>query len=174
MLEDATDNLAKVLGSADPIAVEEPPDKMIEENEAEKVKIIIRVKFIKEIKEANELVGGPNVSEEIQPVRDNRIQRRFSPDQTLKPKLLDEGANLLEVKDFIIEFKDYILSGYNPGEKATVGHYVQMRNIMEHSWTDRLDRRNSMEKDLDELCVILHEEAEKKCRKHQRRISCLK
>ena len=45
---------------------------------------------------------------------------------------------------------------------------------MEHSWTDRLDRRNAMEKDQDELCVILHEESEKKYPKHQRRIQLFK
>ena len=45
---------------------------------------------------------------------------------------------------------------------------------MEHSWTDRLDRQNAMEKDLDELCVILHEGAEKKYPKHQRRIQLFK
>ena len=67
------------------------------------------------------------------------MQRRFTPDQSVKRKLLNEGAILLEVKDFIIELKNYILSGYNPGENVTVGHYVQIRNIMEHSWTDRLD-----------------------------------
>ena len=78
--KNSADNLAKVLGSADPIAVEEPPDKMIEENEAEKVKLInewntIRVKFSEEIREANKLVGGPSVSEEIQRIKDNRVQR---------------------------------------------------------------------------------------------------
>ena len=87
----------------------------------------------------------------------------------MKPKLLDEGANLLEVKDFIIGFKNYILSGYNPGDTVTVGHYLQMINILEHSWTDRLDRQSAMDKALDELCAILHEEAEKKYPKHQRR-----
>ena len=45
---------------------------------------------------------------------------------------------------------------------------------MEHSWTVRLDGRNAMEKDLDELCVILHEEAEKKYPKHQRKIQQFK
>ena len=88
----------------------------------------------------------------------------------MKPKLLDEEANLLEVKDFIIEFKNYILSGYKPGDTVTVSHYVQMRNIMEHSWTNRLDRRSAMDKGLDELCAILQEEAEKKYPKHQRRM----
>ena len=87
---------------------------------------------------------------------------------------MDESANLLEVKDFIIEFSNYIQSGYNPGETVAVGHYVQMRNILEHGWIERLDRRKAMEKGLKELCDLLHEEAEKKYPKHQRRINLLK
>ena len=90
------------------------------------------------------------------------VQRRFTPDQSLKPKLLDESANLLEVKDFIIEFTNYIKNGYNPDEVPSVGYYVQMRNILEHSWIERLDRRKVMDKGLEDLCKVLHEEGEKK------------
>ena len=39
-LENATDNLAKVLSSADSIAVDEAPDMIIEDNETEKEKLI--------------------------------------------------------------------------------------------------------------------------------------
>ena len=120
------------------------------------------------------MVGGSNVNEEVQPTRESRVQRRFTPDQSLKPKLLDESANLLEVKDFIIEFTNYIKSGYNPDEVPSVGHYVQMRNILEHSWIERLDRRKVMDKGLEDLCKALHEEAEKKYPKLQRRINLLK
>ena len=120
------------------------------------------------------MVEGSNVSEEIQQTRGTLVQRKFSPDQSLKPKLLDESANLLEVKDFIIEFSNYIKSGYNPDEVPAVGHYVQMRNILVHGWIERLDRRKAMDKGLKELCELLHEEAEKKYPKHQRRINLLK
>ena len=51
---------------------------------------------------------------------------------------------------------------------------MQMRNVLEHSWIERLDRRDAMKKDLKELCDLLHEEAEKKYPKHQRRINLLK
>ena len=87
---------------------------------------------------------------------------------------MNDSANLLEVKDFIMEFKNYIQSGYNMGEAIPAGHYVQMRNVLEHSWIERLDRRDAMKKDLIELCDLLHEEAEKKYPKHQRRINLLK
>ena len=72
------------------------------------------------------------------------------------------------MKDFIID------SGYKIGEAIATGHYVQMRNVLEHSWIERLDRRDAMKKDLKELCDLLHEEAEKKYPKHQRRINLLK
>ena len=81
---------------------------------------------------------------------------------------MDDSANLLEVKDFIIEFSNYIQSGYNIGETIATGHYVQMRNVLEHSWIERLDRRKVIENNLKELCDLLHEEAEKKCPKHQK------
>ena len=47
------------------------------------------------------MVEGSNKNEEAQPKRETRVQRRFTPDQSLKPKLLDESANLLEVKDIL-------------------------------------------------------------------------
>ena len=120
-LQNATDNLADVLGSADPTVLEGDPNKQIEENENEKEQLIkewtvFRQENYNEIKEARDMIEGSNGSEETQLVRESRVQRRFTPDQSLKPKLLDESANLLEVKDFIIEFKNYIMSGYNLGE----------------------------------------------------------
>ena len=178
-LQNATDNLADVLGSADPTVLEGDPNKQIEENEIEKERIIeewttFRQENFNEIKAARDMVEGSNGSEEAQPARESRVQRGFTRDQSLKPKLLDESTKLLEVKDFIIEFTNYIMSGYNPGEVSLVGHYVQMSNILQHSWTERLDRRKVMDKGLEDLCKILHEEAEKKYPKHQRRIHLLK
>ena len=123
-----------------------------------------------EIKAARNMVEHSSVNVEVPSARGTLVQRRFSPDQSLKPKLLDESANLLEVKDFIIEFSNYIQSVYNPGETVATGHHVQMRN----GWIERLDRRKAMEKELKELCDLLHEEAEKKYPKHQRRINLLK
>ena len=50
------------------------------------------------------MVEGSNANDEAQPVRESKMLRRFTPDQSLKPKMLDESSDLLEVKDFIIEF----------------------------------------------------------------------
>ena len=49
-----------------------------------------------------------------------------------------------------------------------------MRNILEHGWIERLDRRKVIDKGLEDLCQVLHEEAEKKYPKHKRRINLLK
>ena len=59
-----------------------------------------------EIKAARTMVEHSSVNVEVPSARETLVQRRFSPDQSLKPKLLDESANLLEVKDFIIEFSN--------------------------------------------------------------------
>ena len=87
---------------------------------------------------------------------------------------MSDSADLLEVKKFIKEFKNYISSGYNMGEVIPAGHYVQMRNILEQSWIERLDRKDAIKKYLKELCQLLHEEAERKYPKHQRRINLMK
>ena len=126
------------------------------------------------MKAAKEVVEHSSANVEVQSTRAPMVQRKFAPDQSLKPKLLNDSANLLEVKDFIMEFKNYIQSGYNIGEVIPAGHYVQMRNVLEHSWIERLDRKDAIKKDLKELCDLLHEEAERKYPKHQRRINLLK
>ena len=126
------------------------------------------------MKAAKVVVEHSSANVEVQSTKAPMVQRKFAPDQSLKPKLLNDSANLLEVKDFIMEFKNCIQSGYNIGEVIPAGHYVQMRNVLEHSWIERLDRRDAIKKDLKELCDLLHEEAEKKYPKHQRRINLLK
>merc|ERR1711873_165967 len=111
---------------------------------------------------------------EIPSSRASSIQRKFVPDQTLKPKILSDSADLLEVKGFIKEFKNYIQSGYGLGEEVPAGYYRHMRNILEQSWIDRLDRKEADKQDLNGLCKLLHEEAERKYPKHQRRINMMK
>ena len=128
-------------------------NKQIDQNESDRDEILLewntfRQKNMNEIKVARNMVENSCVNEEVPSTRGTLVQRRFSPDQFLKPKLLDESANLLEVKDFIIKFSNYIQSGYNPGETVATGHYVQMRNVLEHGWIERLDRRKAMEKEL--------------------------
>ena len=179
-IQKAHDYLTQILTDADPTILEGDIVEQIEKNENEKQKLIdewntYRLANKDDINAAIALVEGSNTSVVTQPETESKvIQRRFLPDQSLKPKLLDESSNLLEVNDFIIEFTNYIHSGYNTGEVPAVGHYVQMRNILEHSWIERMDRHDAMKKDLKELCDILHEEAKKKYPKHQRRIHLLK
>ena len=178
-LKVATEKLAEILSEADPTIIEADAVQQIERNNDERDKLIIDWEtFIKQhqeqMKTARGMVEQSSVNIQVQSTRVPFVQRRFSPDQSLKPKLLNDSASLLEVKDFIMEFKNYIQSGFNIGEAIPAGHYVQMRNVLEHSWIERLDRRDAMKKDLKELCDLLHEEAEKKYPKHQRRINLLK
>ena len=113
-LQKATDNLAEVLGNTDPTILEDDIQVQIEN---EKQRLIdewttYRKANKDDINAARAMVENSNTSEETQPVKESKIvQRRFTPDQTLKPKMLDESSNLLEVKDFIIEFTNYIKSG---------------------------------------------------------------
>ena len=94
-------------------------------------------------KSAKDIADQSSVSDviEITSSRAPSTQRKFAPDQSLKPKLLSDSADLLEVKEFIKEFKNYIQSGYGMGEVVPAGHYMQMRNILEQSWIERLDRK---------------------------------
>ena len=96
----ATDKLAEVLGDADPTIMEGDVSEPIEQNEVAKDQILLewttfRQANINEKKLARNMVEGSSVSEEVQQTRGTLVQRRFSPDQSLKPKLLDESANLL-------------------------------------------------------------------------------
>ena len=132
--------------------MEEDASQQIDQNESERDKILaewetFRQQNMKEMKAARGMVEHSSINMEVQNTRGPLIQRRFSPDQSLKPKLLNDSANLLEVKDFIMEFKNYIQSRYDIGEAITAGHYVQMRNVLEHSWIERLDRRDAIKKD---------------------------
>ena len=175
----ASEKLAELLGEADPTIVESDVLATIESNEKEKDKLLDDWKAIRKqnqeyMKAAKEIADHSSVDTEIQSTRTPFVQRKFAPDQSLKPKLLNDSANLLEVKEFIKEFKNYIQSGYNMGEVIPAGHYMQMRNILEQSWIERLDRKDAVKKDLNGLCNLLHEEAERKYPKHQRRINLMK
>ena len=126
-LKTATDRLAEILGEAKPTIMEEDAKQQIDQNENDRDEILLewdtfRQKNMREIKAARSMVEHSNVNVEVPSSRGTVVQRRFSPDQSLKPKLLDESANLLEVKDFIIEFSNYVQSGYNPGETVATGH----------------------------------------------------
>ena len=180
-LINATEDLAKMLAEADPTIVDSDVFKITAENETDKDKLLEDWKVVKRanqetFKLAKDMVDQSKTKEVIviPNASTSSVQRKFVPDQTLKPKLLSDSADLLEVKGFIKEFKNYIQSGYGLGEEVPAGHYRQMRNILEQSWIDRLDRKNAERHNLESLCKLLHEEAERKYPKHQRRINMMK
>ena len=139
-LINATEDLAKLLGEADPTIVESDVFAIIENNEKEKDTLLenwkeVRKENEKNFKAAKDIADQSSVSDviEITTSRAPSTQRKFAPDQSLKPKLLSDSADLLEVKEFIKEFKNYIQSGYGIGEEVPAGQYMQMRNILEQS-----------------------------------------
>ena len=126
-LKVATEKLADTLSEADPTIMEEDACQQIERNNNERDKLLLewetfRKQYFEQMKAARGMVEHSSVNMEVQNTRGPFVQRRFSPDQSLKPKLLNDSANLLEVKDFIIEFRNYIQSGYNIGEAIAAGH----------------------------------------------------
>ena len=97
----ATDHLSEVLGEADPTIMKGDVNMQIDQNEKDRDQILLewttfRQKNMNEIKLARNMVEGSSVNKEVQNTRGTLVRRRFSPDQSLKPKLLDEPANLLE------------------------------------------------------------------------------
>ena len=180
-LINATEDLAKLLGEADPTIVESDVFVIIDNNEADKIKLLEDWKAVRKenqetFKSAKDVADQSSADDviEITSSRASSTQRKFAPDQSLKPKFLSDSADLLEVKEFIKEFKNYIQSGYGIGEAIPAGHYIKMRNILEQSWIERLDRKDAAKENLNGLCNLLHEEAERKYPKHQRRINMMK
>ena len=168
-LINATEDLAKLLGEADPTIVESDVFAIIENNEKEKETLLEDWNALRKVnqetfKSAQDISDQSSVNDVIETTssRAPSTQRKFAPDQSLKTKLLSDSADLLEVKEFIKEFKNYIQSGYGMGELVPAGHYMQMRKILEQSWIERLDRKDAMKQNLNGLCNLLHEESERK------------
>ena len=115
-----------MLAEADPTIVDSDVFKIMSEIETDKDKLLEDWKVIRRANQetfnlAQGMVG-QSKSKEITVIPNtstSSIQRKFVPDQTLKPKILSESADLLEVKGFIKDFKNYIQSGYGLGEEVT-------------------------------------------------------
>ena len=97
----------------------------------------------------------------------------FHPNNAIRLVHLNEDANLVDIKSWIIDFKNYIISGYNE-DVPKRGHYTQMRPILERSWAISLDSLEANEKDLETLCKMLMDEGKSRMPLHQRRIQFMK
>ena len=154
-LINATEDLAKMLAEADPTIVDSDVFKITAENETDKDKLLEDWKVVKRVNQdtfklAKDMVDQSKIKEviAIPNASTSSVQRKFVPDQTLKPKLLSDSADLLEVKGFIKEFKNYIQSGYGIGEEVSAGHYIQMRNILVLKLEFHLDSTKNTSADL--------------------------
>ena len=90
----------------------------------------------------------------------------------LKPKYLEKEANLLEVKHWIQQAKNYIEAGYKdcPPEK---GVYKYLLPLLHHTWAKSLDKTDPYNRTLQELTDSLENEAKRGDPKHSRRLKLL-
>ena len=75
----------------------------------------------------------------------------------LKPKYLEKETNLLEVKHWIQQAKNYIEAGYKdcPPEK---GVYKYLLPLLHHTWAKSLDKTDPYNRTLHELTDSLENE----------------
>ena len=81
----------------------------------------------------------------------------FYPNNAIWPGHLNEDANLVDIKSWIIDFRNYIISGYN-GVVPKKGPYTQMGPILDKSWAISLDDMEPNNVDLETLCEMLMNE----------------
>ena len=97
----------------------------------------------------------------------------FYPNIAIRPNYLNEDANLVDIKSWIIEFKHYINAGYHE-DVLKKGHYIQMRPILDRSWAIALYSQDANENDLETLCNMLLDEGKSRMPRHQRQMQFLK
>ena len=97
----------------------------------------------------------------------------FHPNNAIRPGHLNEDANLVNIKSWIIDFRNYIIFGYNE-EVPKRGHYTQMRPILDKSWAISPDSLEANEVYLETLCTMLMEDGKSTMPLHQRRIQFMK
>ena len=90
----------------------------------------------------------------------------------LKPKYLEKESNLLKVKHWIQQAKNYIEAGYkdSPPEK---GVYKYLLQLLHHTWAKSLDKSDPYNRTLKELTDALENEAKRGDPKHSRRLKLL-
>ena len=92
------------------------------------------MKHSKEIREIKKIqVELSNSSREVIEER-KEVSRNncFHPNNAIRPGHLNEDANLVDIKSWIIDFRNYIISGYND-EVPKRAHYTQMIPILDKS-----------------------------------------
>ena len=99
-LTTATDKLAEILSEADPTIIESDAMQTIEKNNTERDRLLGEWKTVRRqnqehMKAAKVIAEHSSVNVEVQDTKAPIVQQKFAPDQSLKPKLLNDSANLL-------------------------------------------------------------------------------
>ena len=75
-------------------------------------------------------------------VREISSQKKSYPNSSIRAKHIDEDLNLIEIDNWIINFKNYIIQGYSD-DVPNKGRYTPMRPLLDDSWATSLDRNNA-------------------------------
>ena len=94
-------------------------------------------KEMREIKKIQVELGS-NKKEIVEVRREVSRGSFFHTNNAIRLSHLNEDANLVDMKSWIIDFRNYIIFGYN-GEVPKRGHYTQMRPILDRSWANEKD-----------------------------------
>ena len=97
---------------------------------------------------------------------------KFQSVSELKLKYLEKEANLLEVRNWIQQTKNYIEAGYNDSPPKK-GIYKYMMPLLHHSWTTSMQNTDLNNRSLEELAKALEDEAMRGDPKHTRRVKLL-
>ena len=114
---------------------------------------------MREIKKIQVELG--NKKEVLEVRREVTRSNFFHPNNANQPGHPNEDANLVYIKSWIIDFRNYIIFGNNE-EVSKRGHYIQMRTILDKSWAISLDSLEANEVDLETLCNMLIDEGKSK------------
>ena len=145
-----------------------------EAKEAYKEYLEFKEKHIKDIKEIKKIqVEIGNSNSEVVEVRKEVPKCIFQSNNAIRPVHLNEDTNLVNIKSWIIDFRNYITTRYNDVIPKK-GHYTHMRPIIDKSWAISLDDMEPNNVGLEALCELLMNEAKNRYPLHQRRIQFMK
>ena len=128
-------------------------------------------KTISEALERNSQIITTNVTS-VSVEKHTQSKDKFQSVSELKPKYLEKDANLLEVRNWIQQTKNYIDAGYkdSPPKK---GVYKYMMPLLHHTWTTSLQNIDPNNRSLEELAKALEDEAKRGDPKHICRVKLL-
>ena len=118
----------------------------------EKINMILdnKKRIIAEAKERNAQVITATAASTVPTGQHCQQGDQFKALSELKPKFLEKEANLLEVKNWIQQAKNYIEAGYKdcPPEK---GVYKYILPLLHHTWAKSFDKTDPYNRTLQEL-----------------------